>query len=186
MFYSRNRLVVRTPRCGRGNPGSNPGYGTRSIILYIFQGWILQNTKSLSTRMGFEPTRAEHIGLAVQRLNHSATSSSGQIMRFALGPASFRRESSIWENFKICEKLSRVRSGIWTHAFFRRPECLGPYFQGKSCRAWVWRLRPLGHPDILLMRIPFTRKFAVKTKRISKNVSARDRTGDLSRVRRTW
>ena len=27
------------------------------------------------TRMGFEPTRAEHIGLAVQRLNHSATSS---------------------------------------------------------------------------------------------------------------
>ena len=25
--------------------------------------------------MGLEPTRAEHIGLAVQRLNHSATSS---------------------------------------------------------------------------------------------------------------
>ena len=25
--------------------------------------------------MGFEPTRAEHIGLAVQRLNHSATPS---------------------------------------------------------------------------------------------------------------
>ena len=25
--------------------------------------------------MGFEPTRAKHIGLAVQRLNHSATSS---------------------------------------------------------------------------------------------------------------
>ena len=25
--------------------------------------------------MGFEPTRAEHIGLAVQRLNQSATSS---------------------------------------------------------------------------------------------------------------
>ena len=31
--------------------------------------------KKPSTRMGFEPTRAEHIGLAVQRLNHSATSS---------------------------------------------------------------------------------------------------------------
>ena len=31
--------------------------------------------KKKSTRMGFEPTRAEHIGLAVQRLNHSATSS---------------------------------------------------------------------------------------------------------------
>ena len=31
--------------------------------------------QSEPTRMGFEPTRAEHIGLAVQRLNHSATSS---------------------------------------------------------------------------------------------------------------
>ena len=31
--------------------------------------------KFLPTGMGFEPTRAEHIGLAVQRLNHSATSS---------------------------------------------------------------------------------------------------------------
>ena len=32
--------------------------------------------KSKTTPMGFEPTRAEHIGLAVQRLNHSATVSS--------------------------------------------------------------------------------------------------------------
>ena len=31
-----------------------------------------------STRMGFEPTRAEPIGLAVQRLNHLATSSVSQ------------------------------------------------------------------------------------------------------------
>ena len=31
--------------------------------------------KPIPTRMGFEPTRAEHIGLAVQCLNHSATSS---------------------------------------------------------------------------------------------------------------
>ena len=29
--------------------------------------------------MGFEPTRAEPIGLAVQRLNHSATSSNHNI-----------------------------------------------------------------------------------------------------------
>jgi hypothetical protein len=31
--------------------------------------------KSSSMRLGFEPTGAEHIGLAVQHLNHSATSS---------------------------------------------------------------------------------------------------------------
>ena len=34
-----------------------------------------EKEKNCTTRMGFEPTRAEHIGLAVQRLNHSATSS---------------------------------------------------------------------------------------------------------------
>ena len=28
--------------------------------------------KNFTTRMGFEPTRAEHNGLAVHRLNHSA------------------------------------------------------------------------------------------------------------------
>ena len=34
----------------------------------------------IPTRMGFEPTRAEPIGLAVQRLNHSATSSTSVII----------------------------------------------------------------------------------------------------------
>ena len=42
---------------------------------------LKQQTKKGSTRMGFEPTRAEHIGLAVQRLNHSATSSTGNFQR---------------------------------------------------------------------------------------------------------
>ena len=39
--------------------------------------WVrnVLSKKETTTRMGFEPTRAEHIGLAVQRLNHSATSS---------------------------------------------------------------------------------------------------------------
>ena len=37
---------------------------------------VNKEEKHFSTRMGFEPTRAEHIGLAVQRLNHSATSST--------------------------------------------------------------------------------------------------------------
>ena len=35
----------------------------------------IETGKKNSTVMGFEPTRAEHIGLAVQRLNHSATQS---------------------------------------------------------------------------------------------------------------
>ena len=36
---------------------------------------VFRGKKFDATRMGFEPTRAEPIGLAVQRLNHSATSS---------------------------------------------------------------------------------------------------------------
>ena len=39
----------------------------------------LYNKKS-TTRMGFEPTRAEPNGLAVHRLNHSATSSDAYII----------------------------------------------------------------------------------------------------------
>ena len=38
--------------------------------------------KNKTTPMGFEPTRAEHIGLAVQRLNHSATVSYGNTSGF--------------------------------------------------------------------------------------------------------
>ena len=34
------------------------------------------SSKKLTTKMGFEPTRAEPNGLAVHRLNHSATSST--------------------------------------------------------------------------------------------------------------
>ena len=39
-----------------------------------------EKEKRLATRMGFEPTRAEHNGLAVHRLNHSATSSDDAIL----------------------------------------------------------------------------------------------------------
>ena len=40
-----------------------------------FKTKSIARRKKISTKMGFEPTRAEPIGLAVQRLNHSATSS---------------------------------------------------------------------------------------------------------------
>ena len=42
----------------------------------VFTQSIYQNKNSKrTTEMGFEPTRAEHNGLAVHRLNHSATPS---------------------------------------------------------------------------------------------------------------
>ena len=42
---------------------------------FVYAVLLLKMLIMPPTRMGFEPTRAEHIGLAVQRLNHSATSS---------------------------------------------------------------------------------------------------------------
>ena len=45
---------------------------TRAISKYLHEV-VKELTKT--TPMGFEPTRAEHIGLAVQRLNLSATAS---------------------------------------------------------------------------------------------------------------
>ena len=46
---------------------------------------LAENKVILTTRMGLEPTRAVHIGLAVQRLNHSATSSvSNNIVKVCL------------------------------------------------------------------------------------------------------
>ena len=89
----RYGLVVRIPGSHPGGPGSIPGNGNIfSLILSLKElgqsFWAVHGTfffflkqfkpviKKFPTRMGFEPTRAEHIGLAVQRLNHSATSSS--------------------------------------------------------------------------------------------------------------
>ena len=67
--FCRYGLVVRIPGSHPGGPGSIPGNGKLLDAICIIC------SKKLTTRMGFEPTRAEPIGLAVQRLNHSATSS---------------------------------------------------------------------------------------------------------------
>ena len=34
IFHGRDSLVVRTSRCGRDNPGSNPGHGIFSFFLF--------------------------------------------------------------------------------------------------------------------------------------------------------
>ena len=88
--------MVRIPGSHPGGPGSIPGNGNFFFSLVanvekdFYKGEISNSTKvtrvaqivilpllwqKIPTRMGFEPTRAEPIGLAVQRLNHSATSS---------------------------------------------------------------------------------------------------------------
>ena len=68
----------------RGSRVTHPGTLT-SPALCPLRGspW----TKNIfPTRMGFEPTRAEHNGLAVHRLNHSATSSCVRCTALATRP----------------------------------------------------------------------------------------------------
>ena len=48
---------------------------------------------------------------------------------------------------KITSKMF-VRSGIWTHARIRGPEHSQLAAMQARYYPWVWRLRPLGHPDI--------------------------------------
>ena len=61
--------------------------------------------------MGFEPTRAEPIGLAVQRLNHSATSSSYPSLTFLFNILSETLILSklIVQHFLMAEKKGRTK-----------------------------------------------------------------------------
>ena len=54
--------------------------------------------------MGFEPTRAEHIGLAVQRLNHSATASDEK----------YNVENSNYK-YRILDLLIFAKSNIYSN-----------------------------------------------------------------------
>ena len=59
--------------------------------------------------MGFEPTRAEHIGLAAQRLNHSATSSGDwQWVKYTNTIEVHNLVSNDHENLHICYSNSIV------------------------------------------------------------------------------
>ena len=74
--------------------------------------------------MGFEPTRAEPIGLAVQRLNHSATSSSYPSLTFLFNILSETLILSklIVQHFLMTEKKGKNKNsshaGSWTRAFW--------------------------------------------------------------------
>ncbi len=60
----------------RLNHSSHKSHYNRPQLRYSYKSKYKElKTPQKSTRMGFEPTRAEHNGLAIHRLNHSATSS---------------------------------------------------------------------------------------------------------------
>ena len=58
------------------NGKENWGFLSFDNVNYVILIKDINQNKMITTPMGFEPTRAEPIGLAVQRLNHSATAST--------------------------------------------------------------------------------------------------------------
>ena len=68
--------------------------------------------------MGFEPTRAEHIGLAVQRLNHSATSSVGwQTFQFNVVKSRLKHVLQSYVQSEETVWLYTIKSGRGAGAF---------------------------------------------------------------------
>ncbi len=77
--------------------------------------------------MGFEPTRAEHNGLAVHHLNHSATSSSS-------GLADKKPDSVIFPAFRFNRITEKLTINVPKHV-----NHLGlslPTFKGIDRRGW--------------------------------------------------
>ena len=52
---SRDRLVVRTLRCGRSNPGSNPGHGMDKIF-----GWLEIDNEEVFPRKRHQDTSSAY------------------------------------------------------------------------------------------------------------------------------
>ena len=80
---------------------------------------------------------------------------------------------------------SFVRCGIRTHALIRGPEFSWQLCIAEQGNPWVWRLRPLGQPDMLSLTPNFFHLIFSRLKP-NKTDRAQDRTGDLLRVKQTW
>ena len=96
-------------------PNSNNLIGQNVLRTYCSRKkmWII-----LTTRMGFEPTRAGHIGLAVQRLNHSATSSVGwQTFQFNVVKSRLKHVLQPYVQSEETVWLYTIKSGRGAGAF---------------------------------------------------------------------
>ena len=89
--------------------------------------------------MGFEPTRAEPIGLAVQRLNHSATSSDSCCVIFC-GFSTFTLGA-----FAICDMIrvdfvSLARSKVFSWWFLKRCIRFNFEFSKSRIELFIYRI----------------------------------------------
>ena len=96
--------------------------------------------------MGFEPTRAEHNGLAVHRLNHSATSSSyfrylaRFISKFILGNSLFQRERRLGDGLETSGRRGDGPfSHEWTKNWIGKPATGG---KKKKTNTFAWAFIP--------------------------------------------
>ena len=50
-MYSRERIVVSTSRCGRDNPGSNPGHGMLSYFFIAMKNAVKNALQTIKTNI---------------------------------------------------------------------------------------------------------------------------------------
>ena len=81
-YKSRDRLEVRTLRCGRNNPGSNPGHGTFFFLLLVLpeicvhilnSSYVIGKTKLSSGVLNSKIKNSALSGLFFHTLSHLLT-----------------------------------------------------------------------------------------------------------------
>ena len=121
------------PALGAGGPGFKS-----PLSPVFFKRVVLENDKNLG------PTRIWTKDLSdCSRLLYHWAIDPGQYTYVLFYKVLIKLENSPKSYF--------VRSGIWTHALIRGPEFSfteALYLRARCVIPWVWRLRPLGHPDI--------------------------------------
>ena len=126
-------------------------------LLYRFNiSLILSNSKKISGSGGIRTHASEETGALNQRLRPlgHATYYWQQCVHGKLFLAlPHLQEQFSWTAYYLNvntrqNKKVAVRSGIWTHALIRGPEfSIQLPIMRVRYSPWVWRLRPLGHPD---------------------------------------
>ena len=99
------------------------GIWCKQLFLYSFLMIWLKH-QNLATRMGFEPTRAEPNGLAVHRLNHSATSSPKKLQVDVNLISDAHYSPQRWKIVYVAEGgFDPPTSGLWAQHASSAPLC---------------------------------------------------------------
>ncbi len=146
-------LVVRTPRCGRGNPGSNPGWSTKQKYIYIcglgLVGYDDCFTRSRSRVRFSEP-------VFIQKKKKKKKEKKALIVQ--------------WLEYLVANEVARVRfpvgANIYTFCFFFVLK------QINKTKAWLAQLaaRRSHNPKVVSSKLTPSKKKKKKKTKKTKNI----------------